>query len=985
MATQWLRDHATRQTIGLTTALALLAGAPAGLAQDDPFKLGGQSGQIMSGQGEQGEDPIRDPLSQQSLNLDGTVTVNEHNIVDLHVADEDLASVLQMLSLQTQKNIITSQSVSASITATLYGVTFYEALDAILHVNGYGYIEEGNFIYVYTVDELIAIEQANRKRVSQVIHLDYLNAVDAAEFATPFLSDTGQIKTPGQTEEFSIPGNGPVGADNYALSAMIVVIDFEENVGQISSLIGEIDTRPSQVLVEATILQSQVTEANAFGVDFSILGSIDFADFAGVGGPLEAADALINGVGETVEGTEVLVPSEGYGSVGTSTPGNTKGPATFKAGVVSGDFAVFLRMLDEVTDTVVLSRPKLLTLNRQPARVLVGRKVGYLSTTTTDTSSTQSVEFLDTGTQLYLRPFVSRDGMIRMELKPQVSEAVIRSSTDTTGGTVTIPDEITNEIVANVMVRDGQTIVLGGLFRESTTANRRQVPFLGDIPIVGAAFRGNDDRTDRQEIIFMVTPSIVNDQILVEQAQRGMEFVDHARTGAREGLLPWSREKRSSQLLVDARRLADEGKVKQAQYRVRRSLGLNPFQPDAYEMLESLGGNVTQWPDRSLLEEIVNAEVEADLEHAMGRPDDEHRTQPTRGAAASAAPAKPSQSGKSESQPSQSGQSTPQPGVVTEVPDEFEGASAGGGEAPGARPFDGDAPATGPAQASAGAEPAFVDDGTDPTDAATHVAERRFTAPELESVSGSPLGDVAREEMMAAAAASKPAALSQQAGAAVAPPAPQPEQAAPQAQAAPAAPTALDLEYKDTPLKDVLADLGAKFRRNIVAPTGADEPITATLYSVSFEDALMAILEVNGYSYQDDGRLVRVSRVATAEAPGAETPATGQSAPAGASVTQAGPGEEDPASTTDAGFGDAVFTSAEQEIEAQLATRAVLGNLSWMEPSRLITPRSAREGASEGFQKPADWKDDPRSSPSEASESPIDEVGAAPAREPTMM
>src|SRR5690606_28604841 len=289
-----------------------------------------------------------------------------------------------------------------------------------------------------------------------------------------------------------------------------------------------------------------------------------------------------------------------------------KGPATFKAGVVSGDFAVFLGMRDEVTGTTVLSRPKLLTPNRQPARVLVGRKVGYLSTTTTDTSSTQSVEFLDTGTQLYLRPFVSRDGMIRMELKPQVSEAVIRSSTDVSGGSVTIPDEITNEIVANVMVRDGQTIVLGGLFRENTTASRRQVPFLGDLPIIGAAFRGNDDSIDRQEIIFMVTPTIVNDEILVDQAARGTEFVDHARTGAREGLLPWSREKRSSQLLVDARRDWEAGRVKQAQYKVRRSLGLNPYQPDAYEMLESLGGDVKQWPDRSLLQEITWGEVEAE-------------------------------------------------------------------------------------------------------------------------------------------------------------------------------------------------------------------------------------------------------------------------------------------------------------------------------------------------------------------------------------
>jgi type IV pilus assembly protein PilQ len=101
-----------------------------------------------------------------------------------------------------------------------------------------------------------------------------------------------------------------------------------------------------------------------------------------------------------------------------------------KIGIVSNDVAVFLRVLDEVSDTTVVSNPKVLALNRQPARVLVGRKVGYLNTTSTDTATTQTVEFLDTGTQLYFRPFVSNDGIIRMELRPAVSEAAIRTASD---------------------------------------------------------------------------------------------------------------------------------------------------------------------------------------------------------------------------------------------------------------------------------------------------------------------------------------------------------------------------------------------------------------------------------------------------------------------------------------------------------------------------------------------------------------------------
>lgn len=583
--------------------VTLAAGTTAAVAQPDA------GGLLLPAGSQPGfEDAMRDPLAR---GFDDKVKVNEHMIVDLHVQDEDLSSVLQMLSLQTQRNILTSKNVSATVTANLYGVTFYEALDAILSVNGYGYIERGNFIYVYTLQELIEIEKATRQRTFKVIKLSYLNGVDAAEFAKSLLSDGGQIKTNGRPADFSIPDNAPVGGEDFALDSTLVVFDYEENVEQIEQLLAQLDTKPIQVLVEATILQTALTEANAFGIDFTILGSLDFVDFIGLGGPLESVNALIGGKGGRLEGgstTDVAVPRAGQSAMAaSSTPGNTGGPATLKLGIVDGDVAAFLRVLDEVTDTTILSRPNLLTLNRQPARVLVGRKVGYLSTTSTDTATTQTVQFLDTGTQLYFRPFVSADGMIRMELKPQVSEAVIRNATDATGAAVTIPDEITNELVANVLVRDGQTIVLGGLFRESTQSSRRQVPWLGDLPIIGYAFRGHEDTIDRNEIIFMITPTIVNDRVLVEQGAKAMQYMGHVRAGAREGLLPFSREKQSSQLLVKAQREADKGNTESALYYAQRSLALSPNQPDAIALRERMMTRGTVWPSRRMMDDIVGS------------------------------------------------------------------------------------------------------------------------------------------------------------------------------------------------------------------------------------------------------------------------------------------------------------------------------------------------------------------------------------------
>jgi len=205
--------------------------------------------------------------------------------------------------------------------------------------------------------------------------------------------------------------------------------------------------------------------------------------------------------------------------------------------------------------------------------------------------------------------------LIRMELLPRVSDATLRSATDATGAAVTIPDENTNELSANVLVPDGHTIVLGGLFREATTATRRQVPVLGDIPIIGAAFQGHEDQVDRQEIIFLITPSIVSDQVLVDQGEKAEGKVHQVRAGAREGLLPFSRERQAAQLLVEAEHLARDGKTDEALHKIRRSLKLNSHQPEAIALREKLVNEKDVWPSNSLLDQIVNDNAEDILEH----------------------------------------------------------------------------------------------------------------------------------------------------------------------------------------------------------------------------------------------------------------------------------------------------------------------------------------------------------------------------------
>lgn len=847
--------HSNKQTASSTTvtltsasaaALGALAGSPVALAQaGDAFSLQ-KTPEIISPESTEKGTGLRVPIQ-------GEVKVDEHLIVDLHVVGEELADVLQLLSIQSQRNIVASRNVAASVTATLYGVTFYEALDAILHVNGFGYVEEGNFIYVYTAEEIKALIESSRQRTTAVIPLDYINSSDAAEFAQALLSENGQIKAPGKTPTFQIPDNAPVGADDLATEAFIVVVDFEENVSAIRDLLVQIDTKPSQVLVEATILQAALTENNAFGVDFSIIGNMNFGDF--LGGPLNAVDNLIRGQGEDISGSPTALPSSNNGnaSAGTSTVGRTSGPASLKVGYVDGDFAAFLRVLDEVTDTTIIARPKVLTLNRQPARVLVGERVGYLSSTTTQTGTTQTVEFLDTGTQLYFRPFISRDGLIRMELKPQVSEAVIRDATDSGGSSVTIPDETTNELTANVMVRDGQTIVLGGLFRERTQYTRRQVPWIADLPFIGAPFRGREDQTDRAEIIFMITPTIVNDQIVNEHAERAKSLIDSAVAGTREGLLPFSRDKQASRLLVEAQQYAAEGKTKKALYCVRRSLSLNPNQPQARLLLERLTSKTRDWPTMSVLQSTFNTEMDLYLdEHGkmfvptrIETTDDSAMltTEPVTPAAASA---------------------TPTPEFSTEpVADDATVAKAAQTTTPAPSSDTGVTGDTGqtidPVAAKAEALAA-----TEDTFNETELAQARETqTPSSESAfKGSDwIGSLAKAEI-GAASAQTPAKPTTSTGATIPAVKTVTEPAKP-AIAFDSEARTFDINVQDVPLPGLLRDLSSQARRSIIVAPEVAGTVSATLYGLSLEETLDAVLGSQSLGYVEEGKVIRVLPLAS--------------------------------------------------------------------------------------------------------------------------
>lgn len=439
--------------------------------------------------------------------------------------DMSVRDALRFLALKYQKNIVPTSKVDGPITITnLYDVTFEEALQAILGANKYEI--QGNFIKVYTAEEF----QADKTRmVHEVITLHYIAAAEAEKLIGPLMSDYGKIAatTPAQTD--TTAGKG---GDTLAIRDRLVISDYPENMDAIKGTIESVDIMPPQILIEVTMLEAKLDETTKFGIDFDILGLT-----TGTPGTVALGDDAI--------------------SVGGFTSGITTG---LSVGIVKDHVRLFIRAIEDITDTTVLANPKILALNKQAGTLLIGEKIGYLTITSVSDGGTavQEVKFLEVGTRLSFRPFICDNGYIRMEINPKQSEG----DTAVKGGFV-LPEETTTELSTNIMVKDGQTIVMGGLFREKTSLGRSQVPVLGDIPVLGEVFKKTDDQSIRTELIVLITPHIINDP---EQANGDERMQDVRRLAhkARKSITWLSRARRAEDRYAKAVEYYTEGNLEAA-------------------------------------------------------------------------------------------------------------------------------------------------------------------------------------------------------------------------------------------------------------------------------------------------------------------------------------------------------------------------------------------------------------------------------------
>lgn len=409
--------------------------------------------------------------------------------------DMPIKDALRMLAQMYQKNIVPSSKVDGIVTVTnLYDVTFEEALQAVLGTHKYE--TRGNFIKIYTNDEFMA----DKSRFEHaIITLYYVNSDEAKKLAEPLLSEFGRL---GVTTAAPASAAAGQGGDTLAIHDRLVVSDYPENIQRIREVLSEVDVKPMQVLIEVTVMKAELEESLAFGIDWS--------NVPGISGGVSLTQGGISS-----DGVSATFPTGGL-----------------SAGITIDGFSAFIRAQEGVTDVTLVANPKILALNKQAGKLIIGKEEGYQSLTQSNTDgATQQVEFLESGTILEFRPFIGRDGMIRMEISPEQSTGEIVNS---------LPTKTTTNIITNVMVKDGQTIVLGGLFQEETNLGRNQTPLVGDVPVVGELFKGVDDSSKRTELIVLITPHIISDPEEADGADR-LEDVYRLAHNARKSIYGLSR------------------------------------------------------------------------------------------------------------------------------------------------------------------------------------------------------------------------------------------------------------------------------------------------------------------------------------------------------------------------------------------------------------------------------------------------------------
>lgn len=453
--------------------------------------------------------------------------------VTLDFKDADIRNVLKIIALKAGVNIVATPDVIGNVTIRLIDVPWDKALDAILKTNGFGYDRQANIIVVAPIDKLTAqkkqeVELAQvQPTVTEVFTLKYLDARDAKRAIETQLSARGKVtilEMTGQAGwEFggeSLGKRKRVSEERMGRSKVLIISDISPVIEKIKDVIAAIDVMPQQVLIETKILEVSRDKLKDLGFDYGT-GQNGATTSAITSTPVQKDNGVtLAQIGGHNLGSIVSPAAFGpkatniLGSATTSTPFNT-GLEVLYQKLTGTQFSVVLHALEEDVHTNTLSSPRIMALNNQEATILVGTRYPILKQDTTSSSSSATVTtvsldyYQDIGIQLNVVPQVGAASHINMIVHPAVT-----SFTQTLGGTSNIaqfPIIETREAETRILIKDGETIVIGGLLKDIKSKDRQGIPFLSKIPVLGVLFSRDTTDTGKLDLLIFITARILKE------------------------------------------------------------------------------------------------------------------------------------------------------------------------------------------------------------------------------------------------------------------------------------------------------------------------------------------------------------------------------------------------------------------------------------------------------------------------------------------
>ena len=461
--------------------------------------------------------------------------------VTFNFQDIPARSVLQLVADVSDLNIVVADSVQGNVTLRLVNVPWDQALDIVLQAKGLDKRKRGNVIWVAPQREIADREQSiadarlkmedKEQLVSDYIPISYGKAKDIASLLTKDTqtNQAGGQQAGGQQQRGFLSSRGSVTFDDRTNT--LLVSDIPDKIQEIRQLVAVLDRPVQQVLIESRIVIATDSFARELGVKFGVSGGYEdrhgnvFSTAGTAAGTDAMSNVVLNNRFDTPgRGLPNVAPGRIPGGIATPSLGdrlNVNMPAANPAGsfglaILGADYLLDLELSAAQTEGrgEVISSPRVITANQREADIKQGQEIGYVTYQNSSggggNSGTATVQFKEAVLELKVTPTITADDRVVLNLL--VKKDAVSGYTLPPGGGQ-IPNLDKREISTEVLVDNGQTVVLGGVYEVSKNDLTKKVPFLGDMPVLGNLFKNKARNDTKAELLIFVTPRILSDSL----------------------------------------------------------------------------------------------------------------------------------------------------------------------------------------------------------------------------------------------------------------------------------------------------------------------------------------------------------------------------------------------------------------------------------------------------------------------------------------